>query len=192
MNLITRTHETLDGVTREAVYSPCEKYRYSLLIVWDPGRKPKCFIGLNPSTATELQDDPTIRRCIDYARRWNAGGLLMLNAFAYRATDPRDMLRFDGDKIGPANTVRHLEERIVLNNVGTPVAAWGRNAGKVLTPNFGSRAHELRVGMGPLDCLGLNDDGTPVHPLFQPKTATPIAFNYKWSCETRSLNARAL
>ena len=184
-DLITRTHMTLDGVERTAVYSPCEKYRYSLLIRWDRTKNPKCFIGLNPSTATELEDDPTIRRCIDFAQIWGAGGLLMLNACAYRATDPKVMLAFDGDKIGPSNTIRDLEHIIVDLNTGPPIAAWGKNAKKVHIPTFGSRlkyplnrADELRVLMGPMDCLGLNGDGTPVHPLYQPKTAVPIPYNY--------------
>lgn len=181
-DLITRTHTTLDGVDRTAVYSPCEKYRYSLLIRWDRTKNPKCFIGLNPSTATELEDDPTIRRCIDFARMWGAGGLLMLNACAYRATDPKVMLAYEGDKIGPSNTIRDLEHIIVNLETGPPIAAWGKHAAKVPVrwmehPKY-NRNDELRVCMGAMDCLGMNKDGTPVHPLYQPKTAVPIPYNY--------------
>lgn len=185
----TREHLSLDGVLRRAWYSECEAYRYALLIQWDATRKPKCFIGLNPSTATELEDDPTIRRCIDYARRWDRGGLLMLNASAYRATDPKVMLAYKGDQIGPENTIAFLERMIVELETGPPVAAWG-TGGKKLVPNAImvrggnptsqlNRADELRVLMGPMDCLGFNADGTPVHPLYQRADAIPKPFNYQ-------------
>ena len=182
--MISRTHTQI-GVTRTAWFSECERYRYALLIRWDESLKPKCFIGLNPSTATELQDDPTVRRCIDYARRWSCGGLLMLNACAYRSTDPQNMLSFSGDKIGPENSVSWLEWMITNLETGPPVAAWGKHAKKVEIPTLGSRlayplnrADELRVCMGPMDCLGTNKDGTPVHPLYQRADLTPIRFNY--------------
>lgn len=168
----------LTGVLRRAWYSECERYRNALLIQWDATRKPKCFVGLNPSTATELEDDPTIRRCIDYARRWDRGGLLMLNASAFRATDPRVMLAFDGDQIGPENTIAFLEHMIVEFETGPPVAAWGANAKKIVIPPGGNRADELRVLMGVMDCLGFNRDGTPVHPLYQRADLLPVAFNY--------------
>lgn len=179
----TREHLSLDGVLRRAWYSECEVYRYALLIQWDATRKPKCFVGLNPSTASELQDDPTIRRCIDYARRWDRGGLLMLNASAYRATDPKVMLAFKGDQIGPENLIGFLERMIVELETGPPVAAWGTNAKKI-RPLGGlmslcNRADELRVLMGYMDCLGFNSDGTPVHPLYQRADAMPKPFNYQ-------------
>ena len=60
------------------------------------------FIGLNPSTADEIQDDPTIRRCIRYAKDWNYGGYIMGNIFAYRSTDPKKLLHID-DPIGRKN-----------------------------------------------------------------------------------------
>ena len=73
-----------------AVFSPCERYRYKLWRVWDPARPLGLvmFLMLNPSTATDAEDDPTIRRCIGYARSWGYGGLYVGNLFAYRATTP--------------------------------------------------------------------------------------------------------
>ena len=78
---------------RHAVFSPCRTYRYALSRVWAADKPYALFIGLNPSTADETLDDPTIRRCIDFAKRWGYGGLVMANLFAYRATDPAVMKR---------------------------------------------------------------------------------------------------
>ena len=76
---------------RHAVFSPCRTYRYALSRVWAADKPYALFIGLNPSTADETLDDPTIRRCIDFAKRWGYGGLVMANLFAYRATEPSEM-----------------------------------------------------------------------------------------------------
>lgn len=171
---------------RTCHFSPCRKYRYSLKIVWDATRKPQMFIGLNPSTADEENDDPTIRRCIDFAQRWGAGGLLMANACAYRATDPKAMLRFDGDQVGPENTVIYLR-MLAVESYGRPIAAWGKYASKCgwnsgsadeLCDAEWNRHQELKRLMGPLDCLRLNGDGSPAHPLYLPANLTPIPFNY--------------
>lgn len=147
------------------------------------------FIGLNPSTADEENDDPTVRRCIDFAQQWGAGGLVMANTCAYRATDPKAMLAFNGDKIGPENDDGYLQGLAegCLNN---PIAAWGKHANKVswldvLAIN-GSSARtvpvklgdHLKVYFGKLDCLRINGDGSPCHPLYLPKDLKPIPFNY--------------
>lgn len=79
-----------DGTRCSARFSPDRVYRYDLVRDWDTRQQVVAFIGLNPSTADESEDDPTIRRCIRYARDWGYGGIVMLNAFAFRATDPRD------------------------------------------------------------------------------------------------------
>jgi hypothetical protein len=171
-------------VERSAHFSPCRKYRYWLKIVWDASKPLQAFIGLNPSTADEKQDDPTVRRCIDFARRWGKGGLLMLNACAYRATDPKDMLDQD-DPIGPDNTIANLECWLVRFKTGPPIAAWGKNLKLVWMqendPSFPSklnRADEMRIAMGPMDCLGTNADGTPKHPLYLKADTPPRPFNY--------------
>lgn len=75
-----------------AQFSQCRKYRYALWRTWDDDSH-ITFIGLNPSTADETEDDPTIRRCIAYAKKWEFGGINMLNLFAFRATSPGDMKR---------------------------------------------------------------------------------------------------
>lgn len=70
------------------IFSPCGRYRYTLWREWIGGEGFVQFIGLNPSTATDTEDDPTIRRCINYAKSWGYGGMCMTNLFAYRATLP--------------------------------------------------------------------------------------------------------
>jgi len=76
-----------------ATFSPCRKYRYSLFRIWDEDKSLVLFIGLNPSTADEKEDDPTIRRCINFAKQWGwgYGGLIMGNLFSFRATQPSDL-----------------------------------------------------------------------------------------------------
>lgn len=163
--------------TRTCHFSPCRTYRYELRIIWDESRKPQMFIGLNPSTADEENDDPTIRRCINYAQQWGAGGLVMVNACAYRATDPKAMLAFPGDQVGPKNTIDYLES-IAAQCQNKPIAAWGRHADKVCIPGLPRRGWLLKNIMGPLDCLRINGDGSPCHPLYLPKELRPIPFNY--------------
>lgn len=166
-------------MTRTCHFSPCRGYRYELRIIWDETLKPQMFIGLNPSVADETQDDPTVRRCIDYAKRFGAGGLVMANAMAFRSTDPLVMLAFAGDQVGPENTIKYLEY-LASGCQNKPIAAWGKNAVKVKRGwNGGNRHRELTVMMGPLDCLRLNGDGTPAHPLYLPAKLTPIPFNYQ-------------
>ena len=75
-------------IYKNATFSNCRKYRYSLSRIWDKKKKLVLFIGLNPSTANEEVDDPTIRRCVNYVQNWGYGGLMMVNLFAYRVTLP--------------------------------------------------------------------------------------------------------
>jgi hypothetical protein len=96
-------------VRTSAYFSPDRKYRYWLLRVWDDSKPILCVIGVNPSTADETLDDPTIRRVIGFAKRLGYGGALMLNVGAYRSTDPRKWLKAL-DPFGPENFVHNLRE----------------------------------------------------------------------------------
>lgn len=145
---------------RSAVFSPDRVYRYELWRQW--GESPiVAFIGLNPSTADETVDDPTIRRCIGFAKSWGCGGLVMLNLFAYRATDPRQLLIAE-DPVGPDNDA-HLKSAVARSDM--TVAAWGvhgklQNRGWHVVGMLGEGAH--------LQALGLTKDGYPRHPLYLP------------------------
>ena len=138
----------------DAAISDCGRYRWWLSRTWGDA-PPLVFIGLNPSTADASQDDPTIRRCIGFARRERCGGLLMLNLFAFRATDPH-LLYGVPDRVGGENN-RYLRTLAT----GKVVAAWGAHA---LAP---ARAAEVRKLLSvPLLCLGTTKDGSPRHPLY--------------------------
>lgn len=110
-----------------AEISKDKKYRYSLTRIWRRAGDKVMFIMLNPSTADNEEDDPTIRRCIRYARDWNYGGLVVCNLFAYRSTDP-GILRPMGDKmghdfiIGPENDKKIMECSIECDKI---IYAWG-------------------------------------------------------------------
>lgn len=124
------------------------------------------FVGLNPSTADAEQDDPTIRRCIGFAKEWGYGELLMGNLFAFRATNPAIMAAAD-DPIGPDNDM-WLNE--LAEEASLVIAAWGAH------PIAASRAQQVVETLDDVKCLGVTKGGHPRHPLYLPKTATPIDF----------------
>ncbi len=105
--MITREFQKGDAHST-AVYSDCEKYRYTLTRVWEPAGRKALFIMLNPSTATEVQNDPTVERCERRARTLGFGAFRVTNIFAWRDTDPRKM-RAATDPVGPANDAAILE-----------------------------------------------------------------------------------
>lgn len=142
-------------IRREAEFSDCRKYRYILQIVWDTSKPIAAFIGLNPSTADEIQDDPTIRRCRGFAESWGCGGMRMLNLFAFRATLPKDMLA-STDPIGPDNYLGGMLKGVT----GPQVACWGTHG------LHGNRGELIRKSIPGLQCFGRNRDGSPKHPLY--------------------------
>jgi hypothetical protein len=161
-----------------ACFSADRKYRYWLTRSWDDGALPMlCVIGLNPSTADETVDDPTIRKCIGFAERLGFGSLLMLNVGAYRATDPRRWLSA-ADPFGPENSIAHLREYIAQNTmacregeiptkgISAVVAAWGKNGHK--TPITTHRCLTIAHAIPDLFCWGRNPDSSPRHPLMLP------------------------
>lgn len=153
-----------------ASFSPCQRYRWILWRRWGSIGDPMLMvIGLNPSTADETIDDPTIRRCISYAMRWNYGGLFMANLFAYRSTDPRRLDRL-AEKVEPASC-RGLHDRLLVQYADQSdliVAAWGSDK------NVGDRGRQVcQLLARPIHCLKRNDDGSPGHPLYLKKDLTP-------------------
>lgn len=149
---------TLIRLDSGASFDATGAYRYRLWRRWAQGPS-VCFIMLNPSTADAEQDDPTIRRCIRFARDWGYAALDVVNLFAYRATDPRT-LRGVADPIGKDNA-RAVAEAVAAASL--TVAAWG--AWPVAT-------HPTTDG--PLHCLARNRDGSPKHPLYIRADATPV------------------
>lgn len=157
--------DTLASMKRSASLSPCRLYRYELWRVWGAGPF-VMFIGLNPSTADETNDDPTIRRCVAFARAWGYSGLCMTNLFAFRATDPSDM-RAAKDPIGPLND---LTLQTVASTASVVVAAWGAGGTHL------ARDREVRSAIPNLTYLRLTKDGHPGHPLYLPGNLLPRAW----------------
>lgn len=121
------------------------------------------FVGLNPSTADAAQDDATIRRCIEFARTWGYGALVMTNLFAWRATDPGDMLAA-ADPVGPDNDAALLAAARAADVV---VAAWGVHGAHM------GRDVAVRAMLPRLHYLRLTKDGRPGHPLYLPADLRP-------------------
>lgn len=155
-----------DDMVRSAEISDDGMYRYALGRQWGRGW-PATFVMLNPSTADANIDDPTIRRCIGFARGWGLGGIRVVNLYAYRATNPRELWTAE-DPVGPLNR-RHLFNALErAATTDTPVvAAWGAHAKRDRVEAFLDLLHSNRV-----TCLGVTKDGHPRHPLYLPKTAT--------------------
>src|SRR5689334_18589152 len=107
--------------TGGALFDPTGRYRYRLWRQWDPAKPAVAFVMLNPSTADATTDDPTIRRCFGFAQGWGFGRLEVVNLFALRATDPRELARHP-DPVGPANDA-HIAAALALTDQA--VAAWG-------------------------------------------------------------------
>lgn len=148
-----------------AVLSECGKYRYRLERVLGGDGFVLVFIMLNPSTADATRDDPTIRKCVGFARLWGASKIIVVNLFAYRATDPRHlfMARCSGeDVVGPDNN-QHI--RLALEQSDSAVVAWGRN----VEDWTWSLEQQAFVGKwANLQCLGTTKGGSPRHPLMVP------------------------
>ncbi|WP_437187249.1 DUF1643 domain-containing protein [Planctomicrobium sp. SH668] len=162
------THEE-DDVYSEAVYSPCRQFRYSLVRRFGKPLAKKSdrisFIGLNPSTATERVNDPTVRRCIGYARDWGYREFVMLNAFGYRSTDPAGLKAIE-DPVGAPNLDTIVEW---VNKSDVVVCCWGVHA---VLNNHNQRLLAL---LSPLKtratCFGKTQAGHPKHPLYLRKDA---------------------
>jgi hypothetical protein len=145
-------------------------YRYRLERHWSGGKGVCGFIMLNPSTADEHRDDPTIRRCIGFAKGWGYAGLIVANLFALRATDPLELLAARdpvGDPVNRDALLRLIDEATLI------VCAWGQFAAG---NDRGCQAIELMRGRGRMPhCLGLTKHGAPRHPLYLPATSKPVA-----------------
>src|SRR5208283_4863268 len=152
-----------DGVYRDAIISPCDNYRYSLVRQWDKSKPYLPFVMLNPSTADARQDDPTIRRCMSFARRERCGGIVVVNLYAFRSTDPK-RLRNVEDPVGPLNKRVIYDAAIVAAEAGVPViCAWGVN--DVTQAAVGALV-EAREAGAKIKCLGKTAGGHPRHPLY--------------------------
>ncbi len=157
MTLVTRRH-TGDGRDSEAIYSPCLRYRYALTRTWDATGRRLLYVMLNPSTATEAANDPTIERCERRARALGYGAFRVANLFALRETDPA-LLRRAARPVGPANDAQIAE---AANWSDAVLCAWGihgahRSRGQAV-------AAILNASGKPLLTLGLVEGRPPEAP----------------------------
>lgn len=156
-----------------AVFSPCERYRYSLWRWW--GYKPEpqpsymvAFLGLNPSTADAAKNDPTVTRCIGFAKRWGFDGMIMLNLFAHRDTDPK-MMKLATNPVGPDN-----DEAIdrITGLAGMTVCCWGSHG-----VHLGRSLAVQRLLAGrTLHYLKLTAALEPWHPLYLAGELKPLVW----------------
>lgn len=159
-----------------ATFSPDRLYRYTLWRMWPDlfidASNYVMFVGLNPSTADEVRDDPTIRRCIKFAQAWGFGSMCMTNLFAFRATDPDDMKAAE-EPVGPGNDEALIR---IAKGAGLVVSAWGADGvhlGRAddvvsLLATSGVTLHSLKVTKG----------GHPGHPLYLKKTSVPVPWRW--------------
>lgn len=160
-----------------AIYSDCERYRYALRRVWDTQGAKALFIMLNPSKATEQQNDPTVERCEQRARRLGFGAFGVVNIFAWRETHPK-LMRLAADPNGPENNTQLLE---ACRWADVVICGWG--------------THGVHLGRGPevaillrqngvkLHHLGLTKDGHPRHPLYISYSTQPTHWEHGGSVD---------
>lgn len=159
----------LFGSTSTATLSDCSVYRYDLTRRWGTGNRFALWVMLNPSTADAEQDDPTIRRCIAFSKEWECDGLVVVNLFALRATDPKALYAHD-EPVGPQNDA-HIGDWLCDEDVAEVVAGWGAH-GMLDSRGYGvwlMACHARRV----MTCLGTTKTGQPRHPLYV-KGGTPL------------------
>lgn len=159
-----------------ALFSPCRQYRYTLNRVWNEKGARLMWILLNPSTADESRDDPTIRRCIGYSMNAGYGGMVLMNLFAWRSTWPLTLLEVP-DPVGPENDGLTG----VYSQAGYDVVcAWG-NVHKGLASRPPAVLRILRDAGAAVYYLRLTAAGNPAHPLYLPSQLRPI----RWLCAER-------
>lgn len=167
-------------IERDAAFSPDGRYRWTLSRNWDIDRfESHCgWIMLNPSTADAAKDDPTIRRCMGYAKRWGFAGIHVMNLFAIRATEPAD-LRKAKNPIAPRGRLDE-HDALLLNFIGACpliIAAWGTHGDYL---DRGKQVVDLLAARSiPLHCLRVSQNGHPCHPLYLPGDLTPTPFIQK-------------
>ncbi|SEL86312.1 hypothetical protein SAMN05444354_10998 [Stigmatella aurantiaca] len=153
-----------------AEFDSTNKYRYRLWRIWGNPESRVLFILLNPSTATAMKDDPTIRRCLGYARGWGYGALEVCNLFAYRATYPKH-LRQAQEPIGAGNDA---VIQLAVQRATTVLVAWGANGA---WQGQHQRMVQMLSGLKPIYCLGLTKAGYPKHPLRLRSDLKPVLFS---------------
>lgn len=152
-----------------AILSDNRVYRFALWRTWDPEKAKLNFVMLNPSTADEKKDDPTIRRCIGFAKGFGYGGIIITNLFSYRATDPKKLYTTTDDECDPKYNIEINNKYITLmaSYCEKTIFAWGTH-GRLNNQDL--KVSEL---LPKSYCLGVTVHNNPRHPLYLPKS-TPM------------------
>lgn len=148
---------------KNAILSKDREYRYVLSRIWDETKPMVMIIGLNPSTADETEDDPTIGRCISFSKSWGYGGVYMLNLFAFRATQPSDMF----EALTPIGSENDNFIEMYAKKVDKIICAWGNDG------VYKDRSHYIQKKITNLFYLKMNQTGEPSHPLYLKSDLVP-------------------
>lgn len=156
---------------RGAVISADQRYRYVLWRTWDPTLPRATYCMLNPSTADAMLDDMTIKKCCTIAGNHGYGAIDVINLFAYRATQPDDLITASGGNglnwlniTGPDNSLWWTD---IIAGSSVFIAAWGTwhdNVPAYARPPRGNPVNVARLFDVPVKCLGLTAGGAPKHP----------------------------
>ena len=150
-----------------AVFSECKMYRYELYRIWDTRKPCVLFLLHNPSTADEIKNDPTIRRCIGFAKSWGYGGMFVVNICPYRATNPKDLIGLEiPQNIKDGNDF--YIKRAVEDKCDLSIAAYGNPINNEYLPLYSLH--------GTWYCFGTTKEGNPKHPLYLPKNQPLVEF----------------
>lgn len=179
MNLVGQQMQMFGDDAGGATFSPDGRYRY---VLWRRlsdnkhaarGRSQVCFVMLNPSTADAHEDDPTLRRCIGFAKRWQYGKLVVVNLFGYVTSDPKELLALDPEQASgdPRNLRMVITAACASHRV---IAGWGASAPTDRAEEVVRALSDHGVTLG---CLGLTKSGAPRHPLYLRKDAEVQSFS---------------
>ena len=152
---------------RGAVLSEDRKYRYALWRIWEIEKPRVLFVCLNPSDADEFKDDPTLIRCINFAKSWGYGGVVTANLFAYRVTCPKELKKVKR----PVGSENDKWLRILSKKAEMIVGGWGNHG------LYMNRSEEIVQMIPRIHCLFTNKSGQPSHPLYLPKNSNPVPWN---------------
>ena len=151
----------VDNEPSGAVFTDDRTHRLYLWRRWAKSGPWVMFIGLNPSTADERLNDPTIRRCIGFAQKWGYSGMFMCNAYSLVSTDPKKL-----NAEAPIAMGAQLAMRVIRTRCKEAIAAWGNQI--TLIRDWEDRVDRIKNDLSPLQCLGVTKLGHPRHPLYLP------------------------
>lgn len=149
-----------------AKFSTCGQYRYTWWRTWDEAKPYAMIIGLNPTVADDVTANPTLVRCIRFAKAWGYGGVCVVNLFAYLAATPSDLMKAP-EPIGKENDEWLMK---LAQSAGVVVAAWGNSGG------FMNRSDKVKKKIKNLHCLKVNQSGEPAHPLYLKADLMPMPY----------------